>query len=175
MNRKWIWGLAPALVGVTVYAGHVLATPATTPGFKGDTVAMAKFGEIDSHVVAMPTWQEKIKTHGDSDLYIQKNTWDPSLCDAACIPSTGWHTHPGPSLVIVTKGSVTAYDGNDPTCTPHVYTAGTPGNSFIDIGGGAVHIIRNESGQLAETYAVQLIPAGGTRRLDADDPHHCPF
>jgi hypothetical protein len=72
--------------------------------------------------------------------------------------------------VIVTQSSVTAYDGDDPACTPHVYTAGTPNNAFIDPGGGHVHIIRDESGAVAKTVAVQFIPAGATRRQDAPDP-----
>jgi len=70
---------------------------------------------------------------------------------------------------------VTVYDGDDPTCTPHVYTANTPRNSFVDIGGGDVHLIRNETGAVAQTMAVQLILAGATRRQDAADPGNCSF
>jgi hypothetical protein len=173
MRRKWIWAIVLVLVGVAVYAGNVLATQ--SQAFSSTTLAKATFGEIDSHVVAMPGWQEKIKTHGDSDLYVQQNTWDPSVCDNKCVPSSGWHTHPGPSFVIVTQGTVTEYDGDDPTCTPHVYSAnGT--NAFIDIGGGAVHIIRDESGAVAKTTVVQLIPAAAQRRLDVTPaPGNCPF
>ncbi len=172
MKRKWILALVLALIGVAVYAGNVLATQ--SQGFSSTTLAKATFGDIDSHVVAEPGWQEKIKTHGDSDLYVQQNTWDPGAC-GGCIPSSGWHTHPGPSLVIVTQGTVTEYDGDDPSCTPHVYSAnGT--NSFVDIGGGAVHIIRDESGAVAKTTVVQLIPAGATRRQDVTPaPGNCPF
>jgi len=172
MKRKSIWALALALVGVAVYEGNVLATQ--SQGFTSTTLAKATFGDIDSHVVAEPGWQEKLKTHGDSDLYVQQNTWDPSTC-GGCIPSSGWHTHPGPSLVIVTQGTVTEYDGDDPTCAPHVYSAnGT--NAFIDIGGGAVHIIRDESGAVAKTMVVQLIPAGAQRRQDVTPaPGNCPF
>ena len=173
MRRKWIWAIVLVLVGVAVYAGNVLATQ--SQAFSSTTLAKATFGEIDSHVVAMPGWQEKIKTHGDSDLYVQQNTWDPSVCDNKCVPSSGWHTHPGPSFVIVTQGTVTEYDGDDLTCTPHVYSAnGT--NAFIDIGGGAVHIIRDESGAVAKTTVVQLIPAAAQRRQDVTPaPGNCPF
>ena len=58
---------------------------------------------------------------------------------------------------------------------PHVYTAGTPDNAFIDPGDGHVHIIRDESGAVAKTIAVQFIPAGAPRRQDAPDPGNCPF
>jgi hypothetical protein len=70
---------------------------------------------------------------------------------------------------------VTAYDGDDTTCTPHVYTAGTASNTFIDPGDGHVHIVRNETGDVAQTIAVQLIPAGAVRRQDAAAPGNCPF
>lgn len=174
MKSKRVLSVVLGLVGVAVYAANVLATPATTPGFSGSTLAKATYGEIDSHVVASPAWQEKIKTHGSSDLYVQQNTWDPSLC-GGCVPSTGWHTHPGPSFIVVTQGSVTVYDGDDPACTPQVYTANTANNAFVDPGGGHVHVIRNESGSVAKTTAVQLIPAGAERRKDSPAPGNCPF
>ena len=172
---KWK-ALSAALVGaagLTAYVGNVLATPAG--GFVGKTLASATFGEIHSHVHTVPAaWQEMIDTKGLSDLYVQQNTWDPNAC--SCTPSTGWHTHPGPSLVIVTQGSVVVYDGDDPACTPHVYTANTPDNAFVDPGDDHVHIIRDESGAVASTIAVQLIPAGATRRQDISPaPGNCPF
>ena len=177
MKMRWTWPIVLALIGAAAYGQTAGATPATAPGFKGTTLANATFGPIKSEVeseVSRPHWQEEIKTKGLSDLYVQQNTWDPVACNG-CIPSTGWHTHPGPSLVIVTQGSVTAYDGDDPTCTPHVYTANTPNNSFIDPGDGHVHIIRDESGVAAQTIAVQLIPSGATRRQDVNNPGSCPF
>ena len=166
MKRRWLWALVVAAVGAAAYGGNVLATP--SQGFTGTTLAKATFGEIYSHVHTVPaSWDELIKTKGDSDLYVQQNTWQPG-------GSTGWHTHPGPSLVIVTQGTVTEYDGDDPSCTPHVYSAnGT--SSFVDIGGGAVHLIRNESDAVAKTIAVQLIPAGAVRREDVPDPGNCSF
>jgi len=176
VKSKWIWALVAAVVALAAFAGNVLATPATTPGFSGTTLAKATFGNIRSHVQTKGPqfWNEVMKTVGATDLYVQANTWDPATC-GGCVPSTGWHTHPGPSFVIVTQGSVTAYDGDDPACTPHVYTAGTPSNAFIDPGGGHVHIIRDESGAVAKTVAVQFVPTGATRRQDAPDPGNCPF
>ena len=121
----------------------------------------AREGDLRQHLLARahqgPTALEgDHQDAGASDLYVQQNTWQPG-------GSTGWHTHPGPSFVIVTQGSVTVYEGGDPSCTPHVYTANTPTNSFLDTGGGDVHLIRNETGAVAQTIAVQLIPASATR------------
>ena len=176
MRRKLIWTLSLPSRLSPLYAGTVLATPSTTPGFSGTTLAKATFGELDIKAQTIPAdiWKAQLKTKGDSDLYVQQNTWDPAAA-TECIPSTGWHTHPGPSLVIVTQGTVTEYDGDDPTCTPHVYSAsGT--NSFVDIGSGAVHIIRDESGAVAKTVVVQLIQKDATRRIDVTPaPGNCPF
>ena len=86
--------------------------------------------------------------------------------------STGWHTHPGHSLIIVTAGTVTAYEGDDPSCTPTKYTVG---DGFVDPGGDHVHLIRNEELLDAQTIAIQLIPTGVTRRIDATAPTACGF
>ena len=167
MRSKATWAFLLAVLGVTVYAANVFATPAND--FSGTTLAQATYGDILSHVRSdHPAWDELIRTRGASDLYVQQNTWQPG-------GSTGWHTHPGPSFVTVTQGSVTVYEGDDPSCTPHVYTAGTANNSFVDIGGGDVHLIRNETGAVAQTIAVQFTPAGATRRIDADKPGNCSF
>lgn len=77
-------------------------------------------------------WHSTQKTKGDSDLYVQSNAWVPG-------GTAGWHTHPGHSLITVTAGTVTVYEGDDPTCTPKVYTVGT---TFVDEGGEYVHVIR---------------------------------
>ena len=68
---------------------------------------------------------------------------------------------------------MTAYEGDDPDCKPHSYTAGM---GFVDPGNGHVHIVRNESTtDVAQAVAVQLIPAGQPRRIDAPDPGNCHF
>ena len=46
---------------------------------------------------------------------------------------------------------------------------------FVDEGGDHVHVIRNEGSLEAQTVAVQLIPAGAMRRIDAAGNPNCPF
>jgi hypothetical protein len=172
MRRKLTWVvLFSAVIMVTAlyHAKKVMATP--SDGFVSTTLALGRFGEIDvlNHLVLPGNtgkiWLSLQKTEGKSDVYVQSNVWQPG-------GSTGWHTHPGHSLIVVTAGTLTAYEGHDPNCKPHVYTQGM---GFVDPGGNHVHIIRNEGTVEAQTIAVQLIPAGATRRIDAPDPGNCHF
>jgi len=100
-----------------------------------------------------------------SDVYVAKNTVAPGA-------DSGWHSHPGPSLVIVKSGTATVYEGDDPSCTGVSYSAGS---GFIDAGGTHVHLVRNESATDAlVTVAFQIIPQGAARRIDAPKPSQCP-
>jgi quercetin dioxygenase-like cupin family protein len=85
--------------------------------------------------------------------------------------SSGWHSHPGPVLVVVKSGTVTFYEGNDPTCSPTVHPAGT---SFIEQGGD-VAMARNEGELHFTAVATFFVPAGSPTRLDAPNPGNCPF
>jgi len=117
-------------------------------------------------------WWDLQWSKGHSDLYVVQNTWQPTNFDGnGGIASTGWHTHPGPSLVTVIEGTLTVYEAADPTCTPTTYTAG---ESFTDIGCGEVHNVVNETGAEAKVVAVQIVPAGQPRRIDEPAPGNCP-
>lgn len=86
---------------------------------------------------------------------------------------TGWHTHPGPVVVLIKSGTLSFYDGEDPTCTVRTYSAG---EAFVDSGQGHVHIARNEGSENLELWATYFdVPADGIFRIDADDPGNCLF
>jgi hypothetical protein len=166
MRRRLKWLFLVVIAAAGAYASTVLATPSS--GFVGTTLAVARFDDINVINLTKPTnfWQAMLKTQGLSDVYVQSNVWAPN-------GSTGWHTHPGHSLILVTAGTVTAYEGDDPSCTPRVYT---PGMGFVDPGGTHVHVLRNEDSAIeARTITVQLIPAAAVRRVDAAAPGNCPF
>jgi quercetin dioxygenase-like cupin family protein len=159
--------LSTTLVAVAVYVRKARATPASL-GFAATTIAMGRLGQFNvfNELIRQdtPPWLSMQFTKGTSDLYVQSNTWQPGA-------STGWHSHPGHSLIIVTSGALSDYESSDPTCKPVVYT---PGMAFVDPGGGEVHNIRNESTAVATNIAVQLIPAGADRRVDEPQPANCP-
>jgi quercetin dioxygenase-like cupin family protein len=172
--RKACLILVGALFANLYHPGSASATPPV--GFIATTILHGALGEIDvSGKSIIPDsiaddrkakiWLSQQQTDGPSDVYIQSNVWQPG-------GSTGWHIHPGRSLIVVKEGTVTEYEGHDPECKPHVYSKGM---TFVDPGGEHVHIIRNEGDVVAQTTAVQLIRAGATRRVDVEDPGSCHF
>jgi hypothetical protein len=175
MRRPVIWVVAfcAALVCLAGSVGTLRATPAE--GFVSTTLSVGRFEAFEVSNISLPdrlwgNWRKKVwlslqKTKGPSDLYVQSNVWQPG-------GSTGWHSHPGHSLITVTAGAVTAYEAHDPSCTPQVYTQGM---GFLDPGGDHVHVLRNEGAVEARTITVQLIPADATRRIDATGQAGCLF
>jgi len=179
-TTTWIFLL---IVGL---AGLAHATPQS--GFTGTQLAKGTYDDIDinnlftrkdmSQATGTPAgwyqnatdipklpWRSLLQTDTPSDVYVQSNTWAPG-------GTTGWHSHPGSSLIMVTSGTVTVYHGEDPTCKPETYTAG---QSFIDYGGDDTHVIRNETATEAKSVAVQIIPSKANRRIDRPANPACGF
>ena len=74
---------------------------------------------------------------------------------------TGWHTHPGPALVEVVKGSVTYEDARADVCRQTTYN---PGEGFVDRGFGHVHrAIAGRDG--VDFYVVYILPPGTETHL----------
>ena len=78
--------------------------------------------------MALPGTEEgfsaELETEGAANFIQQEVKFSPG-------GTTGWHTHPGPSLVIIKSGTMTFYRGDDPSCSPQVATAG---DAFVDPG-----------------------------------------
>jgi quercetin dioxygenase-like cupin family protein len=97
-----------------------------------------------------------------SDLYVLQNTIPPGK-------TFGWHSHPGPSLVIVKSGTATFYLAADPTCAPQVVPAGS---GFVDQGHD-VHVVRNEGSVDLVTVVVSLVPRGSPGGSTSRAPAAC--
>ena len=116
----------------------------------------------------------QIELHKPSDVIVQQVTIAPG-------GSTGWHSHPGPAVVIVKSGSLTLYDGDDRRCIGTTYSANpaTPavGKVFIDEGRGHVHIGRNEGS--TQHGALRDVSRRARRRArrgsTCPDPGNCRF
>ena len=164
MKARWPLAGVIALSGVALFGGNVSATT-PVPGVTTTILAKSTFDKLNirAHAGPEPLWSAALKTRGDTDIYVVDNKFAPGS-------DTGWHSHPGPSLVFVVAGTVTNYSSEGRGCPPHVYGAGS---SFIDTGGKDSHLLRNQGTVPAETIAVQLLPTGSTRRIDEPVPASC--
>jgi hypothetical protein len=106
-----------ALVATALVVVPAVATP-PSPEVTTTPIGMGRFADIDTNVKTdvnpgAPTkfWKARIMTKRSSNLYVLENTIPPGK-------TFGWHSHPGPSLVIVKSGTATIYLAADPTCRP---------------------------------------------------------
>jgi quercetin dioxygenase-like cupin family protein len=161
IRTRFLVAVAAALLGVAALGGIVLATPASL--VTSTTLATGSLDPINLNV-KNGAWKAEIRTKGQTSLTVVENRVAPG-------GSFGWHSHPGPSLVIVKSGTLTFYLASDPTCSPTVHSAG---EAYVDEGTD-VHIARNEGTTEAVVIVTRLIPEGSAPRIDQPDPGTCPF
>jgi len=81
--------------------------------------------------------------------------------------STGWHSHPGKTLVTVQAGTFTVYHDD---CSSRTYG---PGEAFVELP-SSVHIGRNETDGTVQLGVVYFgVPIGGSPRIDQPQPDGC--
>ena len=154
---RWLV-VAVVLVALAVPVGIAVATPS-----QGVTPTPIGRGTFDERVkINTGTIKAKIKP---SDFVVLGLHFAPG-------GTTGWHSHPGPAMVVVQEGTFTLYNASDRKCRPHRYG---PGQAFVDRGGGNVHIGRNETDQPVRVLVTFVLPKGAPTTIDAPDPGHCPF
>ena len=158
LTRRKIALLCVVAICVSVAA---LATP--NAGVLFNTISRATVEAFDAGF-QNGNWQIHLDTNGPSDIVTQTITFLPGGI-------SGWHSHPGPSIASITAGTLTLYDGNDPDCTPHVFSAGT---AFVEPG-GVVHIARNEGANAATVNVTYIVPRDAPQRIDQPSPGNCPF
>lgn len=179
MKHKRLRAVAVAVTVGAVGVGSALATPGSgivaapilaRGTLEADQSHQGHHGHHGRHK-PRPDKPVKIELHKPSDVIVQQVTIAPG-------GSTGWHSHPGPAVVIVKSGSFTLYDEDDPTCTGTTYSvdpANPVGKVFIDEGYGHVHVGRNEGSTNTELYVTYLdVPVGAAPRIDAPNPGNCP-
>jgi quercetin dioxygenase-like cupin family protein len=113
-----------------------------------------------------PRWEIDLNAKTDTDIVVQKVTFPPGS-------TSGWHTHPGPVFITVTKGTVTFYEANDPACTPNALSAGATLIDAAEANHG--HIARNEGTDDAETAVTIFLRKGDPTRVGLPTPGNCPF
>lgn len=149
-------GSLVVLASVAV-APQAIATPAS--GVESKTLATGHLPAVSSMTETGP-WQW---TNTDSTLTVTEN-------DVAPGGMFGWHEHPGPSLVVVETGTLTFYDGDDPSCAPMTVTAG---DAFIDPG-NHLHMGVDKGTDPAVVVVARLTPTDAkSPRIDEEAPSQC--
>ncbi len=160
--KKMITALCAVVLVFTVCAMLAWASPAVgvTPTLIGRATYEPFRVKTDPH--SLVDVDVKAKSH--LDMVVRTH-------DYAAGSTTGWHTHPGPVFINVVQGQVTFYEADDPTCTPHVVSAG---QGYVDTGSG--HLGRNETGQPAKDVTVILAPVNLPFRGELPAPNaYCGF
>jgi quercetin dioxygenase-like cupin family protein len=80
--------------------------------------------------------------------------------------SFGWHSHPGPVFVAVTKGAFTLHQVENQRCRRRVFG---PGDAFVE-DGERVHLGVNEGSEPVRIFATFLAREGTTRFSQDESP-----
>jgi quercetin dioxygenase-like cupin family protein len=161
MRNRLLIAATAAVFGAATLVGVAVATSAA--GVTSTTFASGRLGEVNL-LVKTGDWKLQLRTKGDSDVQVVENRVAPG-------GTFGWHSHPGPSLIVVKSGTMTFYRGDDPSCSPLPYGVG---QALIDPG-NEVHIGRNEGPVDAVVIVTRFVPVGAAPRVDKPAPGTCGF
>jgi quercetin dioxygenase-like cupin family protein len=115
---------------------------------------------VSSTIVSRGTIDRNVRVHTKqaTDFVFARVTLQPD-------GYTGWHTHPGPLLVVVASGTLTRYDSD---CDARVYTKG---QAFTEPAGRRhVHMGVNKTSAPVVLDITYVVPAGGPLRDEAPTP-----
>ena len=134
-------GPAPAVDSPDGFSVQILAGPASFPDDVSAKFRMKYDGGSGAIVSNLP--------RDASNVIVARVSWEEG-------GTSGWHTHPGPVVVNVTKGTLELVNERD--CVVRTYGAG---EAFVDPGQGNVHVARAVGGTGAEAVATFLgVPTG---------------
>jgi hypothetical protein len=144
MKTRIAIGLVGLAMPAVLAVGVALATPPS--GLVGTTLARGAAGAFDLHDKS-----QKLKLQAKEPI-------DVSFVRATLAANgyTGWHGHAAPSLVVVSAGSLTAYEVSGGECVTKTYAAGS---AFVHPE-HAHNYVAGPSG--AEFYIAYLLPAGAS-------------
>jgi quercetin dioxygenase-like cupin family protein len=170
MANRQLMSAVIVAAAVTAVATAVLATPGS--GTTGVVAARAAFADVVDLKFSIRDdyrGRDNIQVRNAGDTVVQQITFAPG-------GFSGWHSHPGPAIVLIKSGALTFYDGDDKSCTGRTFSAG---QALIDAGQGHVHFALNQGTIPAEVWVTYLdVPPGAGAagvREDAAAPGNCPF
>jgi quercetin dioxygenase-like cupin family protein len=109
-------------------------------------------------------WRAELNVEGATDFVQQ---------DVALAPGgfSGWHSHPGPVLIVVKSGTASWYSATNENCEATIYPTGS---AFIEPA-NASHYVSNAGANDLELLTTYLIPKGAVTRQEQPQPSQCPF
>lgn len=166
-NRRLVYIAAIVAVGAFICAAPLVVEATPPSGVSFSPVGRATLPEFRViRIDKSPQWRVGLLAAQPLDVATQVVTFQPG-------GYSGWHTHPGPVFFTVRTGTLTVYEGDDPSCTPHTFSAGT---GTVEAGTAThIHIVRNETDTVAEAVVTYLVPIGAPLRTDLPDPGNCTF
>jgi hypothetical protein len=185
------------LTGLTAAALFIACEQSTTRQQSGPSITDPSFtvasGFVSTPVARGTAETFHIRSTDGFDVEIKtKDNTDIAVSNVVVAPggSSGWHSHPGPVLVVVKTGTITFYragkhsglDGdnenpnngaNGPKCSRTVYPAGS---AFVEVPApGHVMLAKNEGATEATVTATYFAPPGAALRIDKPWPGgNCP-
>jgi len=156
---------------VTVISGGVVSATQGS-GISFAPLSRATYAAFDinfksDEFVDHPQFKVKLWSNQDIDIATQIVTFQPG-------GYSGWHSHGGPVIIAVKSGTLTEYDGNDPTCSPNTLPQGSGKIEVEDP--SHVHMVRNETNAVAELVVTYFMPVGlNPPRVDRPNPGNCSF
>ena len=166
MRNTTLTIIALALV-VALGAGAALATPPF-----GLTSQLLGRGTADGFRVQDKSQRLQLHAMDPTDIAVVKATLaapaPATTTPAVPAGSTGWPGHPGPSLVVVSKGMLTMYERRGRKCHAETFA---PGQSFVHP--DDMHDFVNTGTDTVEFYVVYFAPAGVSLLRDEPAPPEC--
>jgi quercetin dioxygenase-like cupin family protein len=152
-------GKRTALVGLVATALVVSAVD----------VASADAGSgFNSVVIAKGLTRHSFDIHQrkGNDVVTAQNTLEPG-------GSSGWHSHPGTTLVVIQSGQFILY--SEPVgggrCRSHTYTAG---QVYLEQPGDEQNAVNNGTVTAVAAVTFFNVPHGASPRIDRANPGDCP-
>jgi len=161
MLRKMALVLISLTAVLAAFVTTAVATPPTPGGLTVETARGELAEPLNVNTKLSNGGKIKLQTHGSVELITQRIEALPGA-------TFGWHTHPGETVVIVVRGTLTFY--HDEHCSEGVaYGTGSAFQTSPD----EVHLARNNGSDTLVVFATYFAPhttPPAPVRLDADLP-----
>ena len=168
MSKSLLASTAVIAAVIALVAGVARATPGS--GATPTVVARAAFADrVDLKLSVRDGHQgrDNIHVRNVADTVMQQIQFGPNAF-------SGWHSHPGPAIILIKSGKLTFYSEDDRECRGRTFSAG---QAFIEAP-GLVHYAQNPSPtEITEVGVVYLdVPDDlASPRIDELAPGNCPF